>query len=95
MAAYLVVHVHLRDTQWVADYVANVPAIIRSYGGEYLAVSKELKQFEGDAPVPDQVAIFTFPSLDAIDQFMNSDAYKPYKDSRLSQSSATIIGLEA
>lgn len=95
MAAYLVVHVHLRDTQWVEDYVANVPSIVRSYGGEYLAVSTALKQFEGDGPEPAQVAIFTFPSLDAIDQFMNSDAYKPWKDLRLSQSSATIIGIEA
>jgi uncharacterized protein (DUF1330 family) len=95
MAAYLVVHVYLRDTAWVADYVANVPTIIRSYGGEYLAVSKELKQFEGEQPAPGQVAIFTFPSLDAIDKFMACDAYKPYKDARLEQSSATIIGFEA
>jgi uncharacterized protein (DUF1330 family) len=95
MAAYLVVHVYLRDSQWVEGYVANVPAIIRSYGGEYLAVSKELKQFEGNGPMPDQVAIFTFPSLDAIDRFVNSAEYKPWKDARLAESSATIVGFEA
>lgn len=95
MAAYLVVHVHLRDSQWAKDYIANVPAIIRSHGGEYLAVSKALKQFEGDGPAPDQVAIFTFPSLDAIDRFMNCAEYKPWKDLRLSQSSATIVGFDA
>lgn len=95
MAAYLVVHVHLRDTQWVADYVANVPAIVRKYGGDYLAVSDTLKQFEGELGQPDQVALFTFPSLDAIEQFMSSDDYKPYKAARLEQSSATIVGFEA
>jgi uncharacterized protein (DUF1330 family) len=94
MPAYMVVNVYLRDTQWVEDYVANVPAILRSYGGEYLAVSNSPKVFEGDGPVPDQVALFTFPSVEAMTRFVESEEYRPYKESRLSQSSASIIGLE-
>ena len=94
MAAYMVVHVYLRDVAWVEDYVAKVPTIIRKYGGEYLAVSKTLKQYEGDARAPDQVVVFTFPSLDAITAFMECEEYRPYKDSRLEQSSATIVGFE-
>jgi uncharacterized protein (DUF1330 family) len=94
MAAFLVVHVYLRDTQWVEGYVANVPAMIRSYGGEYFAVSNEIRQFEGEGPQPDQVVIFSFPSLEAIDKFINSPEYKPWKDARLEQSSAIIVGFE-
>lgn len=94
MAAYLIVHVFLRDTQWVENYVANVPAIVRRHGGKYLAVSRSLKQFEGEERAPDQVALFTFPSLQAIDDFMNAEEYRPYRDARLEQSSATIIGIE-
>ena len=94
MSAYMLVNLYLRDVAWVQDYVANVPAIIRKYGGEYFAVSKTLKQFEGDARAPDQVFLFTFPSLDAITAFMECEEYKPYKDSRLEQSSATIVGFE-
>ncbi len=94
MPAYMVVNVYLREAEWVADYVANVPAIIRKYGGDYLAVSSRLQKFEGEGPIPNQVALFTFPSLDAIDKFMNSDEYKPYKELRLAQSSAEIVGFE-
>jgi uncharacterized protein (DUF1330 family) len=94
MAAYLVVNMYLRDVAWVQDYVANVPTIIRKYGGEYFAVSKTLKQYEGAERTPDQVALFTFPSLDAITEFMECEEYRPYKDSRLEQSSATIVGFE-
>lgn len=94
MSAYMVVNVYLQGTDWVPDYVANVPAIIRKFGGEYLAVSKVLQQFEGEGELPDQVALFTFPSLAAMNDFIDSEEYAPYKQARLAQSSAQIVGFE-
>ena len=94
MSAYLVVNVYLRDTKWVQDYLANVPRILRSFGGEYLAVSRRLQQFEGEGRAPDQVALFTFPSLEAMNAFMSCPEYAPYKHARLEQSSALIVGFE-
>lgn len=94
MSAYMVVHVYLRDTAWVKEYVANVPAILRRYGGEYLAVSKTLRQFEGDGAAPDQVAMFTFPSVAAMNEFLECEDYAPYKKVRLEQSYAQIVGFE-
>lgn len=94
MPAFMVVMVYLRESGWVADYIANVPAILRTYGGEYFAVSTSVTQFEGDGPVPDQVALFTFPSVDHMDGFVNSAEYAPYKEARLAQSSALIVGFE-
>ena len=94
MPAFMVVTVYLRESGWVADYVANVPAILRQYGGEYFAVSAGLIQFEGEGPAPDQVAIFTFPSVAQMDAFMNCAEYAPYKEARLAQSSALIVGFE-
>lgn len=94
MAAYLIAQLKVSDPAWAADYVANVPTIFREYGGEYLAVSQQLTQFEGSGPAPDQVAIFTFPSLEAITRFMESDAYKPFKDARMLWATGTVIGIE-
>lgn len=94
MPAFMVVTIYLRESDWVADYVANVPAILHSYGGEYFAVSASVTQFEGDGPVPDQVALFTFPSVDHMHAFVNSAEYAPYKEARLAQSSAQIVGFE-
>ena len=94
MPAYLIVQINVENTDWVEDYVANVPAIFRKYGGEYLAVSQTVKQFEGEGKTPDQVAIFTFPSLEAIEKFMNSEEYMPFKEARTAASTATVVGLE-
>ena len=94
MSAYLVVQLNVTDSGWIENYVANVPPIFRKYGGEYLVVSKHLQQYEGTAAAPDQVAIFTFPSVDAITRFMECDEYKPYKDARMAGSNCIAIGIE-
>ena len=91
MAAYMVVYLNLSDPSWVPDYIQNVPAILRSYGGEYVAVSGPIKRLEGDMPVPTQIAIFSFPSQEAIEKFMADPRYKPYKDARIKGSSANVF----
>jgi uncharacterized protein (DUF1330 family) len=92
MSAYMVVLLYVDEGDWVADYVANVPEILRQFGGEYLAVSDAVTRFEGPDRAPDQVAIFTFPSVDQMDAFHSCEEYAPYKQARLAQSSATILG---
>ena len=94
MAAFMVVNVYMREANWVADYVAAVPDIIRKYGGEYLAVSGPLQKFEGEGATPDRTVIFSFPTLAAIDEFMKCEEYRPWKEKRLAESSADIIGFE-
>jgi uncharacterized protein (DUF1330 family) len=91
MSAYLVVLLNVKTTDWVADYVARVPTILRKYGGEYLAVSKTISRKEGERVVPDQIALFTFPSLEKIDEFLTCEEYEPYKDARIAGSSADIF----
>ena len=72
MAVYLLVATKAHDLSWVAEYQANVPAIMaimRKHGGEYFAVSENIKRYEGDGPNPDRIAIFTFPSMEKIEAF--------------------------
>jgi uncharacterized protein (DUF1330 family) len=92
MAAYLLVMIKVHDPSWVEDYVANVPAIVRKHGGEYFAVSDSLKRYEGDGADPDQIALFTFPSIEAIDAFISDPEYSPYKAARIEGSFADILG---
>jgi uncharacterized protein (DUF1330 family) len=37
MAAYLIANIDARDAAAYEEYKAKVPAIVRKYGGEYLA----------------------------------------------------------
>jgi len=94
MTAYMVVSIDVQDPSWVADYVANVPAIIASHGGAYAAVSGPVTVLEGTASAPTQLAIFTFPSQDAITAFMKDPAYTPYKEARLKGSTANIFSFD-
>jgi uncharacterized protein (DUF1330 family) len=91
----MVVLLDVTSMDWVPDYVANVPAIFRKYGGEYFAVSKQVVRHEGEGKTPDQIAIFTFPSVEAIKSFLEDPAYAPYKDARILGSSANVFAIEA
>lgn len=75
-----------KNTDWLADYMANVPSIIHRFGGIYSAVPKAVpgavRVMEGTASVPDWIVLFTFPSLQAIEEFLNSPEYAPYREAR-------------
>jgi len=94
MPAYLIVILKVDGTDWRDEYVANVPSLVRRFGGEYLAMSGKIEQFEGEDRAPDVIAILTFPSLVEMKNLMNSPEYAPYKEARIAQSSATILGFE-
>jgi uncharacterized protein (DUF1330 family) len=91
MAAYLFVTIKIRDPSWVAEYQANVPAIMRKHGGEYFAVSENIKRYEGDGPDPDAIVLFTFPSMEAIDAFVSDADYGPYRTARRAASSGNLF----
>lgn len=92
MAAYLIAIVRAQNLSWVAEYSANVPAIVQKHGGEYLAVSERIKRYEGDETAPDGIVLFTFPSIKAIDAFVADAEYAPYKAARLAASTGDLLG---
>ena len=75
MSAYLVTFVTAKNLDWVAEYLAKVPPIVRSHGGTFLAVSKgvpdAIELVEGTASSPQGIAIITFGSMDAVKGFLN------------------------
>ena len=94
MSAYMIVKLNFRDLAWSKDYLAQVPAMLRRYGGEYLARSRTVERFEGAAAIPDHVAILTFPSLEAIGQFVNSPEYAPFRSARIASTVSDIVAFE-
>ena len=95
MAAFMIVMLRNRDAQWMADYVTHVPGILRKYGGEYVGVSKRIKQLEGIMPIPDGIAILRFPSAARIEEFMACEEYRPYRELRQGSSAADILIFDA
>ena len=86
--------VYNRDTGWLADYMAHVPSIIASFGGSYLGAGADIEQAEGRIPLPDQAAIFKFPSNSAIREFLACEAYAPYAAARQASAETEILIFE-
>lgn len=91
MAVYMVGLIASRDDAWLPDYLAAVPAIIRSFGGEYVSVSGPYRGADGPSPVrqlegadfgANLAAVFRFPSMEAVERFQASEAYRPFRELR-------------
>jgi uncharacterized protein (DUF1330 family) len=95
MAGYMIALVTNRDTGWLEDYMAHVPGIIAGYGGSYLGASAALEQMEGVMKLPNQAAIFKFPSVAVIKEFLGCDAYAPHAEARRASSSTEILVFES
>jgi uncharacterized protein (DUF1330 family) len=96
MAAWMVVIQNMTDPGWVEDYVRNVPAMIKRHGGAYLGTSGKNEIIENELatpfPVtPNVMAIFSFPSAEAIKTFMASEEYRPYSRNRRQGSKSDIF----
>lgn len=93
MAVYLVVEVTYTDASWRDEYVRMVPPMLAAAGGRYLAIGNP-EVLEASDAVPDTLAIFDFPSAEALKTFLASDEYKPYSDMRKAGSRTQMYMLE-
>jgi uncharacterized protein (DUF1330 family) len=99
MAAWMLVLQKQHNTQWLRDYMTNVPSMIHKHGGRYLGVARRIIPIEnalveGGNPEMDIAAMFEFPSGEAIQNFMASEEYQPYAEARKSGSSSDIYILD-
>ena len=81
MAAYaLFRNLSVNDEEGLAEYRANVPAIVQSFGGHYIVRGGEWDTIEGPADVPP--VIIEFADLTAIHRWYESEEYRPWRDLR-------------
>ena len=78
MPAYMIVDIRLRDAATYEKYKAEVPALIRKHGGEYLVRGGKFEVLEGSWQ-PSRLVVFRFPDSAAAHAFMNDPEYRPLK----------------
>jgi uncharacterized protein (DUF1330 family) len=93
MAAYFIGSIKSHDEAWVADYMAAVPALVGRHGGELVCRSNQFVRYEGEGTEPDYVVVIEFPSMEAIDAFMNDPDYAPHKDARIACTTSDIFAI--
>lgn len=91
MKHYAVAELDITDPSWVRDYVANVTPLVERCGGRYLARTQQVDRIEGDRLSPQVFLIIEWPSRDIADAFYESDAYRPYRERRLSGATGELF----
>ena len=76
MAVYLICDVDVRDAAAYEAYKAQVPALIRKHGGEYLVRGGAHDVIEGDWK-PTRLVLFRFPDAASVKAFVDDPEYEP------------------
>jgi uncharacterized protein (DUF1330 family) len=93
MVAYAIVAVEVYD---IAEYLVHqqqLAPLLESAGARYLARGGEFRHYEGD-DVAGRLMVVEFPSLDAMDEFYHSAAYRALRPQRDSCSRSRIVAVE-
>ena len=83
MKCYTVGEMQIGDSGWIADYVANVTAMVERRGGRYLARTGRVERIEGEDPPAQFWVLIEWPSREVADEFYASEEYRPYREARL------------
>ncbi|MEM7189383.1 MAG: DUF1330 domain-containing protein [Pseudomonadota bacterium] len=94
MAIYLILDNEVHDPEAYERYKVNVKPMVEAAGGEYLARDGKFDVMVGEWD-PSRVVIFKWPSQAALDAFMSSPDYQPWKQLRESVTTTkTLVRVE-
>jgi uncharacterized protein (DUF1330 family) len=79
--AYLIVEMHITDMDQYKLYMAEAPAVVKAFGGEYLVRGGQHEALEGDWK-PHRVAMLRFPSFEQAKTFYDSPQYRAVRAKR-------------
>jgi len=90
MPAYVIANIRVNDAERYKDYVANVPALIATHGGEYRVRGGEFEVLEGQW-TPDRLVVLEFPDREAALAFYNDPDYAPFRSLRQSVTDSSVV----
>ncbi len=93
MAAYVITDLDVFDIARYLDYQCAVRPLLAGVGARYLVRGGTCKVYEGDCQTG-RILVIEFPSLQAVDEFYESEQYQALEDQRQACSSARIIAVE-
>lgn len=83
MKYYAVAEMEITDRSWVPEYVKNVTRMVEQRGGRYLARTSKVERVEGERKLLQVFLIIEWPSKETAEAFYESEAYRPYRESRI------------
>jgi uncharacterized protein (DUF1330 family) len=79
--AYLIVEMKISDPEQYKQYMAEAPAAVKAFGGEYLVRGGKHEALEGDW-MPARVAMLRFPSYEQAKAFYDDAHYRQVRRQR-------------
>ena len=79
--AYIIVDMKISDPEQYKQYMAEAPAAVKAFGGEYLVRGGQHEVLEGTWQ-PARMAMLRFPSLDAARAFYDAELYRAARAKR-------------
>lgn len=76
MAIYSISNIEVKDWAMYEEYMKKVPKIIEKYGGKYLVRGGQILS-DDTKWQPKRIVILEFPTKEDMDNFRNSEDYKP------------------
>jgi uncharacterized protein (DUF1330 family) len=95
MAHYLVAQVKVNDDSWIPEYAEKVHGMVHRHGGKYLTRSGAITPLENDPPNADLVALIEFPSLEALQAFVNDPEYVPFAKARQEGTDSCLFAVDS
>ena len=80
--AYLIVEMNIKHPEQYKQYMAQAPACVKAFGGEYLVRGGRHETLEGDWQ-PHRVALLRFPSYEQAKAFYDDGPYREVRKLRL------------
>jgi uncharacterized protein (DUF1330 family) len=93
MPAYVIVQIEVTYQVKFARYLKEMPAIVATAGGRYIARGGKKEVFEGTEGAS-RVVIIEFPSLEKAREWYYSEDYKKVKELRADAARGSIIAVE-
>ena len=93
MPAFLIADIDVHDDEAYRAYREANPAIVRQFGGRYIALGGEGKVLEGDWQ-PRRPVIIEVPDMEAIKRFYNSPEYEQLRPIRWKTADSRLVAIE-
>jgi len=79
--AYVIVDMKVSDHQQYQQYMADAPAAVKAFGGEYLVRGGRHAVMEGQWQ-PSRIAMLRFPSFEQAQAFYDAEQYRAARAKR-------------
>lgn len=95
MSHYLIAQLKMKDDSWVPEYAAHVHDIVHRHRGKYLTRTANITPIEGGKPDIDMVALVEFPTMEALQAFVDDPAYARFAKARQAGTKSVFFALDA